>query len=167
MNTKDLGEIQVSYKYKSGIQNRFKITNSSEAFKASMCVFNKHSLSIQEQFVVLYLNNSNTIIGVRNMFSGTQTGTMVDLKLVVAVGIKLFSSGVIIAHNHPSGNLKPSNNDISLTTRLKIALELYNIKLLDHLIVSPHNKYVSLEDEGYMSTLCTGGCTLSNLFKYV
>lgn len=151
MNTSNLGELTVGYKYDTPFKNRPKIKNSKEAFNVIKHLYDKDKLGLHEQFVVLYLNHANVVIGTINLFTGTHSGIMIDNKIVVGTAIKLMASGVIISHNHPSGNLEASQSDIKLTNTLHKALKLMGIKLLDHLIISPENKYISLVDEGVVA----------------
>ena len=103
---------------------------------------------MHEQFVVIYLNHANMVIGTINLFTGTTRGIMIDNKIVVGIAINLMASSVIISHNHPSGSLKPSESDLKLTRSMGEALELMSIKLLDHLIISPDEEYLSLVENG-------------------
>jgi len=82
------------------------------------------------------------------MSSGGITGTLVDVRILFAVALKSLSTGIILAHNHPSGTLNPSQSDKNLTTKIKHASELLDIKLLDHLIITPNREYYSFTDEG-------------------
>ncbi|MEY2764107.1 MAG: hypothetical protein RLZZ205_531, partial [Bacteroidota bacterium] len=75
-------------------------------------------------------------------------GTIVDIKLIMSVALKSLASGIILSHNHPSGNLDPSEEDIKITQRIKSACELLDIKLLDHIIMSPTKDYTSFADKG-------------------
>lgn len=150
MNTSNLGELTVGYRYKTPFKNRPKISKSDEAYKVVKHLYDKEKIGLHEQFVVLYLNHANVVIGTINLFTGTLSGIMIDNKIIVGTAINLMASGVVISHNHPSGNLSPSQSDISLTKTLADALKLMGIKLLDHLIISPENKYLSLVDEGHI-----------------
>ena len=150
MNINNLGEVSVGYKYTSTLADRPKITNVHAAFEVLSKVIDLDSIGLQEQFVVLFLNNSNVVIGSCNAFKGGLTSTLVDVRIIVATALKLMSASIIVAHNHPSGNLNPSASDIALTQKLKIALEYMDIKLLDHLIISPELSYKSFSDEGLL-----------------
>ena len=107
-------------------------------------------MGIQEQFLVIYLNKSNMVIGSCNLFRGSISACVVDIKLILAVGIKLMANSVILSHNHPSGNLKPSEQDLSLTKKIQSALETIEMSLLDHLIVSPDFKYLAFSEAGLL-----------------
>ncbi|WP_439474811.1 JAB domain-containing protein [Algoriphagus formosus] len=141
MNMSNLGELSVSYKYHSSLNNRPIIQEVFDAVKVVLQVIDQERVGLQEQFAVIYLNRSNAVIGTLNTFSGTISCTTVDFKIVVGTAIKLMASAVIVAHNHPSGKMMPSEQDIQLTNRLKIALEVMDISLLDHIIIGPEDRY--------------------------
>lgn len=88
--------------------------------------------------------------GIYEISSGGITGTLVDLRILFAVVLKSLSTSIILAHNHPSGNLKPSEADKRLTNKIKSASELLDIKLLDHVIIIPNGSYYSFADEGIL-----------------
>lgn len=147
-NLKDLGEVTVSYTYKSSFKNRPKLNNTQKAYEVLKCIFDKDKIGLQEQFVAVFLNNSNIVIGCCNLFSGTINSTLVDIKLLTITALKLMANGVIISHNHPSGNLNPSSQDITLSKNVKNALEKFDILLLDHIIITPFDEYISLKENG-------------------
>jgi DNA repair protein RadC len=98
-------------------------------------------IEIQEHFIAIYLNQANKIIGYYHHSTGTINATMVDVEIVAAVALKTLAKSVIISHNHPSGNLKPSEADRQLTRRIKESLKLFDIALLDHIIVTSQGYY--------------------------
>lgn len=150
MNISNLGELSVGYKYTSSLENRPKITNNREAFEVLSVVIDKDRIGLQEQFVVVLLNNANLVIGTLNVFSGGLCSTVVDIRIIVAAALNIMATRIIIAHNHPSGNLQPSKEDISLTKKLQAALKFMDINLLDHFIISPEYKYWSFSEEGLL-----------------
>jgi DNA repair protein RadC len=95
---------------------------------------------------VLFLNNSNKVIAKSQLSKGGLTATLVDIRLLFKRGIELASVGIIVCHNHPSGNSKPSNADKQLTQKIKQAGITLDIKLLDHLIIT-EKAYFSFADE--------------------
>ena len=99
-----------------------------------------------EEFWIVYLNNSNKVLHKEQLSKGGLTGTLVDVRLVFKKGIELFSTAIILCHNHPSGKLQPSQADKSITSKLKLAGETLDIKVLDHLIIT-ENAYFSFADE--------------------
>jgi DNA repair protein RadC len=148
MNIANLGEVTVAYKYNSSLKNRPKITDDKKAHEIIMKLMDMDKIGLQEQIVVLYLNRTNLVIGTSNAFMGGLTGSVVDIRIIVATALNLMATGVIIAHNHPSSNLNASTQDITLTKKLKTALSYMDINLLDHFIVTPENEYLSMLNEG-------------------
>ena len=102
-----------------------------------------------EEFWIIYLNNSNKVIQKNQLSKGGITGTLVDVRLVLKNALEVGAVGLILAHNHPSGTLKPSDADKQITTKLKIAAESLDIKVLDHLIIT-ENAYFSFADESIL-----------------
>jgi len=148
INLSNLGEFSVEYKYLSNLENRPHIKTSNDAYEVSKQVFDMKKIGLQEQIVVLYLNNSNIVIGSCNLCTGALTGVVVDIRHILASALKLMATAVIIFHNHPSGKMIASEQDKILTNKLQKALDLLDIKLLDHIIISPFDEYLSLKDEG-------------------
>ncbi|MBP6116986.1 MAG: DNA repair protein RadC [Neisseriaceae bacterium] len=101
-----------------------------------------------EQFVALFLNQQNQIVAIEVLSEGTVNQNMVYIREVVKRALNHHATGLIVAHNHPSGGLKPSTADLTLTRRLAEALLLVDVVLLDHFIVSP-NGIMSFQEEGY------------------
>lgn len=142
-----VAEIQVSYSTRQ--TPKVKITSSDDAYKVLMSVWNNDTIELQEEFKILLLNRRNQALGIYPLSKGGITGTVVDLRLIFAVALKCNATGIIFSHNHPSGNLKPSDSDISLTKTAKKWGDLIDIKILDHLIISK-NGYFSFSNEGLM-----------------
>lgn len=147
MSTSDLGEVCVTYKYHTKLTDRPKISTCKDAFNVVKEFITEDVVGLQEQFVVLYLNNAGKLIGTYPAFKGAITATTVDFKIIAVTGVKLMATQVIIAHNHPSGNMNPSTQDLMLTKRLKEALKLLEMDLIDHLILGPDNRYISFSEE--------------------
>ena len=102
-----------------------------------------------EEFWVMLLNRSNKIINKNKISQGGVAGTVIDVKIILKKAIEKLASSVILCHNHPSGNIEPSDADIGITRKLKEAAEIMDIKLLDHIIVAD-NSYFSFLDEGIL-----------------
>lgn len=100
-----------------------------------------------EEFWVLYLSRSNRIIYEECMSKGGVSGTITDIRLILKRALELLASGIILVHNHPSGNLRPSPDDDRITTKTKEAAKLLDINVLDHLIITP-TSYFSYNDNG-------------------
>ncbi|WP_373060178.1 RadC family protein [Zunongwangia sp. H14] len=147
MKNKVLSEIKVSYC--SGGETKTKITGSNTAYNLILACWNKGTIELQEEFKVLLLNRANQVLGIYPVSRGGVSGTLVDAKLVFSVSLKCNASGIILVHNHPSGNLKPSESDKKLTQKLSEAGKFLDIQVLDHLIITPY-KYFSFSDEGLM-----------------
>ncbi|CAM3288763.1 RadC family protein [Aequorivita lipolytica] len=125
---------------------RKKITSSNSVFEYIQPIIGELP---HEEFWVLYLNNSNKIIKSAQLSKGGITGTVVDVRLAFKEALQLGAVGIILAHNHPSGALKPSQADIQLTKKLKTAGESLDIKVLDHLIIT-EKAYFSFADENML-----------------
>jgi DNA repair protein RadC len=102
-----------------------------------------------EEFWILFLNRANIVTGKHAVSSGGMSGTVVDPKMVFKAALDAKAVGIILCHNHPSGNVKPSQQDIDLTKKLAAAGKLMEISVLDHIIVA-QNGYYSFADEGMM-----------------
>lgn len=100
-----------------------------------------------EEFWVIYLDIRGKLLGVKNISSGGLTQTLCDLKIIFNHALRLFSPSIVLCHNHPSGNLKPSDQDIKLTKKVRTAGEILDIKILDHIIVGIED-YYSFADNG-------------------
>ena len=149
MNTKThLEEINISYSLTGKALYGQGIRHSRDAFDYLKTFYSTDTLHCQEQFVVLYLNKANCPLGGIPLFKGGLCATVVDFKLLLGIAVKALASGIIISHNHPSGNNKPSPEDRQLTTKLKDACKLMDIQLYDHIIVTGEDSYYSFADEG-------------------
>lgn len=139
--------LELGRRRKNGtMQNLPSITSSKDAYREIEDVLNDLE---QEEFWVLLLNRSNRVISKNNISKGGVSGTVADAKLIFRVAIEKLASGIILCHNHPSGNLKASQADLKLTQKLKDAGKTLDIAVLDHIIVGNH-AYISLADQGYL-----------------
>lgn len=145
-----VNEITVGYREKRDIHEMQAITSSRDAANVIFKQWDKKTIGLQESFKVLLLNNANKIKGICQLSTGGITGTMVDIRILFAVIIKTLTVNVILVHNHPSGKLIPSEADKQLTEKIKKAAVLFDVKVLDHLIVTPHGAYFSFADEGIL-----------------
>jgi DNA repair protein RadC len=149
MKTK-VNEISIKYQGNFRISQAPKITSSFCANELLFGNWNKDQIGLQECFKVMLLNNANKVKGIYEVSSGGITGTMVDLRILFAVLLKSLTTAVILAHNHPSGTLRPSEADKKLTGKIKNAAGLFDIKVLDHLIITPDGEFFSFADEGLL-----------------
>ncbi|CAA9200552.1 DNA repair protein RadC [Flavobacterium collinsii] len=102
-----------------------------------------------EEFWVLFLNNSNKVISKSQLSKGGITGAIVDVRIVFKLALEIGATGLILCHNHPSGNLEPSDADKKITKKIKLAGESLDVKVLDHLIIT-ETKYYSFVDQGIL-----------------
>jgi len=129
----------------AGVAN-VRISNSRHAYERLLPVFEN---LVYEQFWILTLSNSNQVIAAHRVGEGGLTGTVADPRRIFKQILDDRAAGFIAAHNHPSGNLKPSDADIRLTKRLHEAAAIMDLSMLDHLIIA-HTGYFSFADEGLL-----------------
>ncbi|WKL46063.1 DNA repair protein RadC [Flavobacterium pectinovorum] len=137
----ELGRRQRS---EDALQFKNKITSSKVVFEIMQPIIGELP---HEEFWVLFLNNSNKVISKSQLSKGGITGTIVDVRLVFKLALESGATGLILCHNHPSGNLNPSDADKEITMKLKLAGDSLDVKVLDHLIIT-ETKYYSFVDEG-------------------
>ena len=143
----NLSEIRLYYKPRKVLAS--KISCSQDAYKQVLKFYDKNTIALQEQFIIIYLNRANTVLGAHQLFTGGLTGTIADIRLIMGIALKSLACGIIISHNHPSGQLIPSEADKNLTSKVGKACEIMDIKLYDHIIVSPYEgEFFSFADEG-------------------
>ncbi|MBA3985297.1 MAG: DNA repair protein RadC [Flavobacteriales bacterium] len=123
-----------------------KITSSLSVFELMQPILGELP---HEEFWILYLNNSNKVIQKIQLSKGGITGTLVDVRLVIKTALEVGAVALILAHNHPSGTLQPSEQDTALTQKLKSGAASLDIKVLDHIIVT-EKSYFSFADEGIL-----------------
>ncbi|GAA3515551.1 JAB domain-containing protein [Aquimarina addita] len=145
-----VNEIQISYKERITSPFWKKINSSQDASELIYEHWNKNTIEVQESFKVILLNNSNKVKGIYELSKGGITGTMIDLRILFAVVLKTLSVGIILTHNHPSGKLFPSEADKKITEKIKSAAILFDIKILDHLIITPNGDYYSFADNSIL-----------------
>lgn len=139
-----VSEIEISYKPVIGSKPEVKC--SSDAYLILKEYYPENQIALKEYFVVMYLNQANRVIGVQKLSIGGLTSAVADVRLLFGTALKILATGIVISHNHPSGNTKPSLQDRNLTKQLKEVGELLDIKILDHIILTPENQYYSFTD---------------------
>lgn len=144
--TNNVAEIGISYIPTQ--RERTIIKSSADAYHELQNWFPRETMALQERFIVCYLNRSNRVIGVFEASVGGVTGTVADPKLILGTALKVAASNLVLAHNHPSGSVKPSQQDIQLTEKIKLGAKYMDMGVLDHLILSPDGTYFSFADEG-------------------
>ncbi|MGB4400175.1 MAG: JAB domain-containing protein [Daejeonella sp.] len=149
METKNMNvaEIQLTYKSKVKASERPQINQSEDVHRLLLENWNFEIIEFIEEFKIMLLNRANRVLGIVEISKGSMSGTLADPKVIFAAAIKSAASQIILCHNHPSGNLKPSQADINLTRKLKTGGEILDIAVLDHIILSKDG-YLSLAEEG-------------------
>jgi DNA repair protein RadC len=138
---------EITLKYKSSDVTKTKITNSQDSYELFKKMYDADTLEYCESSIVIYLNRASNSIGWQKISQGGITGTVVDVRMILATALKCGASAFILSHNHPSGNLFPSGNDDKLTKQIYEAGKIMEIKLLDHLIITSEG-YYSYADQG-------------------
>jgi DNA repair protein RadC len=142
-----VAEIELVYKSKVKASERPKINSSKDAYDIFLQSWDDNKIEFVEQFKILLLNRGNKVLGVYEVSTGGVTGTVADPRLIFAAALKANACAIILAHNHPSSNLKPSNADEQLTFKMKEGGKFLDIQILDHLIICTDG-YYSMADEG-------------------
>jgi len=143
----NVSEIIVSYQPKFKACERPTIKQSKEAYEILISNWDSNKIHFQEQFYILLLNNANRVIGISLISTGGKAGTIADPKIIFGIALKSQASSIIMAHNHPSENLNPSQADLQLTAKMVQAGKMLDLPVLDHLIVTSE-AYYSFGDEG-------------------
>ncbi len=141
----EVSEIKVSYSNTN--LEKIKVTNSQILFDVIIKQWNLDIIQYQEEVKVVLLNRANIVLGIYEMSKGGISGTVVDIRIILGVALKCNASSIVLVHNHPSGNLNPSEQDKVITKKLKNACELLDLNLLDHLIIT-NTDYYSCKDNG-------------------
>ncbi len=141
-----VAEVELIYRNKVSLSCCPRVLSSRQAYEVLMSSWDENKIGFVEQAKVLLLNRANRILGIYEVSTGGVAGTVVDPKLVMIAALKANASSILLSHNHPSGNLKPSKQDESLTQRLREGCKLLDLHLLDHIIVTPEG-YYSFADE--------------------
>jgi DNA repair protein RadC len=144
---KKVSEIGLTYKYKTKAALRPKVSESQDAYDILIRYWDHGKIQFVEEFKILLLNRSGQILGIMDISQGGLSSTTVDIKLIFMAALKTNSTSIILAHNHPTGILKPSIADQQITRRINEAGKILEIKILDHLIVTTEG-YYSFGDEG-------------------
>jgi len=141
-----VAEIQLTYKHPVSFAQRPRIQSSKDAFEIFESLWSDQ-IGLIEEFNILLLDRSNRVLARHLVSKGGISSTVVDPKIVFSVALCARASSIILAHNHPSGNLQPSQMDKDLTTKLVNAGKLLDLPILDHLILTPESTYYSFADE--------------------
>lgn len=111
--------------------------------------FYESDIDIYESFFILMLDRKNVTIGFAKISQGGVAGTYIDTKLVAKYAVESLCNGIILAHNHPSGNIQPSNDDMEITKKIQLMFSYHDIKVFDHIIITK-NSYYSFTDNNLL-----------------
>jgi DNA repair protein RadC len=143
----EISEVQLIYRTKFKASDRPQIKCSKDAYELFMEIWDLDTIEHHEEFMLMLLTRSNKVLGIASISKGGINGTVTDVRIVLQYAIKANSSGLIVCHNHPSGNLQPSESDTAITRKIKESAILMDIQLLDHLIINIDD-YYSFADNG-------------------
>ena len=129
-----VGEVELTYKSTS--KSRNKIYSSEDAYEVLLSTYREGTICYKEYFKVLFLNQAKQVLGYTLISEGGITETCADIRVILQAALLTNSVAIILAHNHPSGNLKPSRQDMEITKQVKEAARLMRITVLDHLILT-------------------------------
>ena len=136
-----VAEVELIYKTKVKPSQRPKIISSKDIDSVLRQIWDADKIEMVEEFKVLLLNRANKVLGVFEASSGGITGTLADPRLILAAAVKSTAVSIILSHNHPSGNLTPSKADEELTQKIKYAAMFFDIRVLDHVIITSESYY--------------------------
>lgn len=140
-----VNEIKLIYTRKGNTEKE--VINSKDAADIFREHFDADQIDYRESFYSMYMNQANKILGIQKISESGITSSLVDIRIIMQGALLCNAVSFIIAHNHPSGNLTPSLEDINITQKIKEAAQLLNINLLDHCILTSED-YLSFADEG-------------------
>ena len=145
-----ISEVRLVYRTKVRASERLQVKCSKDAYDIFMENWDLDSIEHIEEFKLMLMTRSNKVLGVASISKGGISGTVTDVRIILQYAIKSNASGMIICHNHPSGNLNPSESDTKITQKIKEAGNLMDIQLLDHLILTLDGSYYSFADNGLL-----------------
>lgn len=145
----EFSEVELVYRHKVPSKVNIVVTHPATAHAIFKEAWNDNKMDMVEEFKILLLRQNNVCIGVSHISSGGISSCVADPRIIFATALKANASSIILAHNHPSGNLTPSSQDMELTNKMTQAGKFLDIKVLDHLIITSDG-YSSMADDGYM-----------------
>ena len=143
----NVSEVSISYSHEVPVASRETMCGSHQSAEMFRPYF--ADMELRERFFVMLLNQAQHVLGICLISVGGISATIADVRLILATALKAHATQIIVAHNHPSGNLNPSEADRSLTQQLKTACTYMDIRLLDHVILTK-DAYYSFADNGLM-----------------
>lgn len=144
-----VSEIEISYRPAFKLSEKPKVTSSNMAYGILDQSWDRNKMELLEEFKVILLNRQNKVLGVLNVGQGGFSEVIADPKVIFSAALKACASGIILSHNHPSSELRPSEADIRLTRKMVDGGKLLGIEVHDHIILSAYG-YYSFADEGMM-----------------
>jgi DNA repair protein RadC len=144
-----VAEIDIIYKSKVKPSLRPQVKSPQDIYAVFRPTWDDNKIEYVEQFKAMYLNRAKYVLGIYEVSCGTTTGTIADPKQVFAAALKANACYIVLAHNHPSGNVKPSRCDVEITQRMAECGRLLSIPVIDHLIITT-DSFLSFQDEGLM-----------------
>lgn len=148
-NLNQVTELKLVYNLNYKISDRPQINTSVEVYNILRENWNYEIIEFLEEFKIILLNRANRVLGIMPISVGGTAGTISDPKVIFASALKCNAASIILVHNHPSGNLRPSQADIELTRKLKVAGQFLDLPVIEHIILTK-NGYLSFADEGMM-----------------
>ena len=138
-------EVKLTYLTEVKSSERIKITDCNDAAALFFDVWDWTSVEHTEEVKIMLLNRANKVLGIASLSKGGLSGSIIDTRVILQYAIKANACAVILAHNHPSGNLNASEADIMITNKVREALKLVEIQLLDHIIINKDEEYSNIE----------------------
>jgi len=147
----NVSEIDIVYKRKvvCKASERPLVQSSSDGYQIAKHYWNEDKIELLEEFKVLFLSRANRVLQIFTVSQGGITATVADPRLILGAAIRVAACSMILVHNHPSGSLTPSRPDEELTNKIREGAKYFDIKVLDHLIISSEG-YYSFADEGLL-----------------
>jgi DNA repair protein RadC len=146
-NDNNIAEVRLIYSSKVSASDRLQIRCSSHALELFRETWDQETIELYEECKLMLLNRANKVLGIAQISQGGISGTVTDVRIILQYALKANASGIILCHNHPSGNTEPSESDLRITSKLKDAALVNDINLLDHLIITSEG-YYSMADMG-------------------
>ena len=146
-NEYNIAEVRLSYNSKVKASERPHIGSSVDAYRIFLESWDKETIELYEICKLMLLNRANKVLGIATLSQGGLSGTVTDVRVILQYAIKANACGMIMCHNHPSGNIEASDADLKISHKIKEAAALHEISLLDHLIISAEG-YYSMADIG-------------------
>lgn len=145
----NVAEVELVYRSKVKPSQRPSITCSKDCADILRQLWDDGKIDLVEEFKVLFINRANKVICIFNVSSGGITGTVADPRIIFAAALRVNAVSMILSHNHPSGNLKPSQADQDLTQKIKSAGSFFDMRVMDHIIITSED-YFSFADKGLL-----------------